>query len=499
MLHAPGMVNQNHYEFSLSTDPYGGIVANGLAAVRWKKLSVVVTYGVNDSPGPLSSSVIPTPLIEGPLTINGQSFQCTGLCTNSYLLAPNYGGSFPEYGEQTGLLTCCINANSAWTQHSGSMALTYAFSSKVSAEIFYSGQASLISSSQPYKYVNFVTAPGYTGAIPAGQYSFLAFSYPNTLPEQLASSMLEEKITAQIGRGLLHVAALQNRVFSFVSASIPGSETFQLFGSGCVASATTSGGCATGFALTNFNGGFYNLTYTSVNGLNWSGSDNRDLLFSYETPLTENLYAGGSYSKSYYDTPCQQIFQFGTFNLPSTMPTAISQTTNEFRFFVGDNPSQKTSIDLSIYFVNANYHIPDPNNTTIDTSTYANATYVDSRYSYTAPRLGFVWRPTATVAVRASAGGGFAEAPLNDLIGSNAPFCFGGTCAVTSPNLNLQPEKSFGFDLGTDIRLPRNTVLSFDVYHTNLYGQLYNETTTSGSCPSCGRRYRLRHAVRELG
>jgi len=108
---------------------------------------------------------------------------------------------------------------------------------------------------------------------------------------------------------------------------------------------------------------------------------------------------------------------------------------------------------------------------------------VDSDYSYAAPRLGFVWRPTVAVAVRASAGGGFAEAPLSYLIGSSSvPNCSNGIyCTVTLTNLRLQPEKSFAFDAGTDIRLPRNVILSFDVYHSNLYGQLYNSTSITGA------------------
>ena len=96
------------------------------------------------------------------------------------------------------------------------------------------------------------------------------------------------------------------------------------------------------------------------------------------------------------------------------------------RVFVGGNLSEKTSLDLSMYFVNANYHVPNPNNIASYATPGADINYVDSNYSYAAPRLGFVWRPTAAVAVRAAAGGGFAEAPLGDLVGSNAPFCFGG-------------------------------------------------------------------------
>jgi outer membrane receptor protein involved in Fe transport len=157
-----------------------------------------------------------------------------------------------------------------------------------------------------------------------------------------------------------------------------------------------------------------------------------------------------------------------------SIPSAVSEATNEFRIFVGGTPSAKTSVDLSMYFANADYHVQNPNDLTGNT-------YVDERYSYAAPRLGFVWRPTAAVAVRAAAGGGFAEAPLDDLVGTNAPFCFGGTCTVTVPNLNLQPEKSFGFDLGMDIRLHHDTTLSMDVYRSNLYGQFYSSTTLTGT------------------
>src|SRR6185437_7726192 len=50
VLHAPGAVAHNHYEFSISNDPYGGTVANALAAFRLNKLSATIVYGFNNSP-----------------------------------------------------------------------------------------------------------------------------------------------------------------------------------------------------------------------------------------------------------------------------------------------------------------------------------------------------------------------------------------------------------------------------------------------------------------
>ena len=104
VLHSPGVVDQNHYDLSVSTDPYGGIVANALAAVRWKKLSAVVTYGVNDSPGPLSTAgIVPSTSYNIITTVNGNSYgaysppTCTppGCQDGSSLIAPGYSSACP--------------------------------------------------------------------------------------------------------------------------------------------------------------------------------------------------------------------------------------------------------------------------------------------------------------------------------------------------------------------------------------------------------------------
>jgi hypothetical protein len=52
--------------------------------------------------------------------------------------------------------------------------------------------------------------------------------------------------------------------------------------------------------------------------------------------------------------------------------------------------------------------------------------------------------------------------------------------------MKLQPERSFSFDLGTDIRLRRSTLVSFDIYRSNLYGQIYNATSSGAACSNCG-------------
>lgn len=488
LLRPPSAVDKNNYILAASTDPYGGVSTNALAAVRFDKFSTTLTYGVEESPGPLTGLGVPATIAVGaPTMINGLAFTpfsppCTPpSCQFGELMSPNFAAaSFPSYGFQQGLLVCCLPENSAWSKQSGSIALSYAVSPSVSAEIFYAGLHTLAAVPYQTVTVNFVPPSGYTGPIAAGTHLFSEinrFLTPNELEE--SSSLVEEKLTAQLGRGTLRIAALQNNVYGKDGFNAPTSPNVQLFGGG-----TLNG------APVIFNGGSYNATFLAftVNAL--ANSFNRDFLVSYTIPFGQSITAGLSFVKSYYTNPSSFDNSFAGFRVSAALPNTISQGTNELRFSIGGNLGEKTALDLSTYFVDANYHVPDPNNPAINFSTFNNATYIDTRYHYIAPRLGVVWHPQSSFALRAAAGGGFAEAPLNNLIGQNlVPDCSSGTiCTVTLTNLNLRPETSFSFNVGADIRSSQDTpsIFSLDVYRSNLYGQFYTSTSTSGSCPTCG-------------
>src|SRR5207245_259476 len=66
--------------------------------------------------------------------------------------------------------------------------------------------------------------------------------------------------------------------------------------------------------------------------------------------------------------------------------------------------------------------------------------------------------------------------------GSNFVNCPVGspTCNETATNLNLQPEKSFGWDVGADVRYHGNTTISLDFYRNNLFGQMFQFTEPQG-------------------
>jgi len=510
LLHAPSEVRANHYNFSVGTDPYGGIVSNAQAALRIRKLSIVATYGVNDSPGPLSSAV-PFQILSLGL-VNGTPFSCVLTCAFTTATNPNYN-SPTDSTRSVGLFGCCVQNSSAWTVHSGSIALGYDISPAITAQVFYAGQSQDSTlGMEGQSLVNFVTPPGYTGWLQPGVQG--NFSGAGTLatgsylqPFLRFSSLVEEKISANVGKGFLKIAALQNRTSSLLPAVSPRTGTFQLFGSGgycftppCSVTPGTPPGTSA-YTPVIFNGGVYTVSTTNPasapgTSLVYNATNNRDAMLSFTEPLTDRLRAGASFVQSYYDSPSETDSNGAVLSLRNANQ---HEFTREVRVSLDANPVDKLSIDLSGYFVNAVYHVQNP---------AASSQYLDQRFTYSAPRLGIVWRPRSRVAVRASLGGGFALAPLTDMIGTNgAVTCTSGiACSEGLQNLNLQPETSFAFDLGTDVRLHDGTIVSFDVYRANLYGQVFSTASFSGNtcssvptCPSPGTNGTLPLYITQFG
>jgi hypothetical protein len=67
------------------------------------------------------------------------------------------------------------------------------------------------------------------------------------------------------------------------------------------------------------------------------------------------------------------------------------------------------------------------------------------------------------------------------MIGNNIPVFSGPLYFRNASNFNLQPEKAVAFDLGTDLRLRHNMMLSFDLFQANLQGQLYEYPAFDGT------------------
>lgn len=463
VLHAPGQVSTNRVEFSASNDPYGGIISNFKASERFGRLSATLIYGINDSPGPFGTegSYMPNTTIYAGTKIDGRTVQST--TTTGPNPAKGIYNCYCIYQES--VLMCCVRASSAWNVSNGALGIAYDVAPTVSAQVFYAGSTSRENMQQGYYPVEFQPSATYHGIYPAsppGQQTYWLPSITDLLTSQ-SSSLLEEKVTAYLGQGVLRLAALQNN--TYFNTSYPAetaSGTYQLWG-------TVNLGAKSPGVPTDFNGQWAKIQITPFNVTQGSSANNRDFLGSYALQVAPNTSAGVSYVQSYYNAPYNlQEFYNGSSIYSGGYSNSGSETTHETRFNV-DSTFGKLDLGLSWYWAQGSFHVQQPQNPT---------QWTDSAFPYNAPRLGAVWRPNQNIAIRASAGGGFALPQLSNLVGfSISPS--GNSYIETIANLHLKPEETFGFDVGSDIRLQRDTALSFDLYRTNLYGQFFSSTTTS--------------------
>ncbi len=466
VLHPPGPVTENHFDLSVGNDEFGGIISNATVALHLGRLSTTMFYGVNDSPGPLGTrSGITADVAVAPGTINGQTVQSANVGTEVY---PGHGTPYCFCSLTDALLIGNQPYSTAWTTHGGAMDLAYRIGSNITAEVFYAGQRSHPPFAAGMWPVAFTPGASYTGSLapsPGGKPSYM---FPWTLPliEDQGESLLEEKVTAYLGNGVLRLSAVQNNTFlnsSQGQREALGNGNYTIWGTANVG-ATFPG------TPTAYNGTTAFLTFPDFLTYEPVTTKNRDLMASYAVQVGSNSTFGISYITSYYDNPWKDLFAIGkTPIFQISQDAAASDTTDETRVHFDTQLSDKLSAGLSWYFAQSDFHVPVPSNTT---------EWTDSIFSYNAPRVGLVWRPTEDIAVRAAAGGGFALPALFQLTGYSRQLS-AGSYDESIGNIHLKPEESFGFDLGTDVRFHRDTVLSLDLYRTNLYGQYYSSTTVS--------------------
>lgn len=486
VLHAPGQVSSDNWELAASNDPYGGSFWNARAAWRFGRLSATFAYGANVSPGPLGSAtnyLYPFTYFS-PTEINGIPVQSS---PSSFLGDARYEYDPECYCTASTTLLTRMPGVTGWTRHDGSGDLTYAITPSIIAEVFFAGSSAVTFGNGwafPEIRVDFApqsATPAYTGNImpsPSGQFSYdllEGLSSP-TNPYTISNDLWEEKVTAAIGQGIFRVAAVQDNSFNFDNGqySFP-SGFYQLWGTADLGS--TSPG-----APTAFNGSFAHVTFAS-DWLNPEGywSNNRDYLASYAVQIGSASSIGASYTTSYYNYPSlYDIFCSGVPCYQYALSSANAETTREARIHFATDVSDKLSLGLSWYFASGHYHFQEPGSPTSSLNFSPVGPWVNRTFPYDAPRFGAVWQANQNISVRVAAGGGYAL-PISGYLTSTPLSCFPTNfppqCIQGGANPSLKPETSVGFDLGSDGRVDRNTVISLDLYHTNLYGAYYSETT----------------------
>lgn len=486
VLHPPGEVQKNQFDFSVSNDPYGGIFSNAKAALRIGRLSATLYYGFNDSPGPLGSESVVSPA-ETPATVDGQAFAgCPGPhgCAGEVQTVPPYQNCYCIYSAS--LLEGGAPVRTSWNSHNGAVDLSYAITPSITAEVFYAGSTSKAYDNSALWPVTFNPGAGYTGSIAPGWHELIQADAPD--PISSAASLVEEKVVAYVGSGVLRVAALQNNSYTTQNAPyfMPNG-VYTLYGTGYYASAPTT--------PVNFNGTPALLTFPKFVYSNATQVNNRDLMASYAVQLGPSVSVGASYVSSYYNNLLSISEAQSFFSLTFGLPSPTSETTREFRLFASADVSDTLSLEASWYIADGLYHVPNP-------ATYSSlappSSWVNESFPYNAPRVGASWRASQDIVVRAAAGSGYALPQLLYLTGStSAPTCVTGYCTESATNFNLVPEAAFGLDLGTDVRLQQQTVVSLDLYDTNLHNQFFSSTSIV-PCSTCSGRPLYLTEVRNL-
>jgi outer membrane receptor protein involved in Fe transport len=113
---------------------------------------------------------------------------------------------------------------------------------------------------------------------------------------------------------------------------------------------------------------------------------------------------------------------------------------------------------------------------TLESGNYLSSTsYVGTRFD---PRDGIVYSVTPNVLVRASYGSAYV-APYYDILNPST-YVHKGTLNLATAS--FKPETSSGYDLGTDVKVDRNTRISGDIYLTNIFNRYASVTSeTSGT------------------
>lgn len=103
---------------------------------------------------------------------------------------------------------------------------------------------------------------------------------------------------------------------------------------------------------------------------------------------------------------------------------------------------------------------------------FSDTSFVGNRFD---PRDALVFRPNSNLAVRASFGSAFV-APYYTLVDVSEKPNVADDVLTLPPDTGFKPETSVGYDVGTDIKFSRDTLLSADLFTTNIFNRFTNTT-----------------------
>lgn len=210
------------------------------------------------------------------------------------------------------------------------------------------------------------------------------------------------------------------------------------------------------------------------------------------------------------DNSINGVYGEAALQQPETHYGMPKQTNDELRLAETLRPSDRFTASASLYYNRYDNYLtnetaPLETDTTTDTKVGTNsfgtdttityptaaqiaayeASYTNNVNYYMAPRFATSYLLTPNVSLRASAGGALVPIPVLSLATGN------GQISTLNPDdyyteslapVDLKPETSFGYDIGADIRIPKDAItIKTDAYLTNMHNQFLRREELDGS------------------
>ena len=489
---------------SLGFDSFGGTFSNFGASGTIGRLGYVADYAVYGTPGPLHDVSYQMPLDSGTYLVSDSRGNPIALPAPTVTSAHPPGQYNTRSEASSTLLFCCTRLNTTYTNKNEVVKLRYKLSDATSFS------AGLVAS-QTYSDQNgnngnrtltrFTPGPAYTGAVRAGTQTIVdPDNFGQPAWEINNEPIFQSELRTSIGRDSVlarYYTASISRLQYGVNRDPNGSSSFsaRIYGGGGADGTPTFNGL-------DAYGGQYRLTLPSLSDASGLGgnayydSAEEDKLAGYTAEYDHflNGAAGDVVSLSYDANHAKtHSYSFGSSRDP--VPAGSTQDTDTI-LLRGIFNFNKLNVTLSNYLTDFRSHF----------GVYENASTPQQFLSFQSQdlwhydqRLGLVYRPTPNGSIRFSLGSAVAPPYLGALVASQMPpqVCSGffnpcppggAKVAVSqAANPGLRAETTFGYDVGGDWRLhDAATVLTADLYLTNLHNQLVRSTFLNGTATLSG-------------
>ncbi|HEY8298289.1 MAG TPA: TonB-dependent receptor [Candidatus Baltobacteraceae bacterium] len=489
--------------YSAGIDNRGSATVNFGLSNTVGKLGFVAAYSdanLSSATNNYQSILSPSSPTNGILNFNGTTGTTIGF--NDAFPTPIVPGTISAVENNYNLIACCQPITSLYENRSELAKLRYKFSPASSLTVAYLGGQTFANNNAnagditPSTFAT--TSKTYAGSIPNGSIQDVGFVRVGDDREINNEPIFEGDFRTTLGKDTLlarYYAAGIDRLLYTGSTDPFRPQTFgyQLYGNDSNSKQTFSGQTV---PVTFFNY-FNQAEIDRLKGYSFEydhpfGNNDKDLAeLSYDqsdsTTTSYNLFVSGpSASKAAFTTSGLRL------NQSITLPAGSGQLFRTLLLRGNFQLNDRLTVAIANYFNNYRSTYPTKctlgggNGCTFDGNGFVFNTTTHAHYD---GRVAVEYRPSASLALRLSAGSAIAPPYLALLSGTLQPISFNSKSNIATEKVNsgaLSPETAFGYDLGADYRFRDGvTTLSGDVYQTNLFNHFITETTNSGQlCPA---------------